>query len=74
MNGQPPTGVPTRRPWAGALVPLRLCWAPISAAAIIVYRVGRRAVMLSQRDKTAPDRGPRRGFWSALQVWAGWSR
>ncbi|MFH8760329.1 hypothetical protein [Streptomyces atroolivaceus] len=50
-------------------------WAAlIPAAAIVVFRVGRRAVMASQRDKTAPQRGPRRGFRATLQFWAGWSR
>ncbi|MET7312242.1 hypothetical protein ACWD7C_34300 [Streptomyces sp. NPDC005134] len=57
-----------------ALAILSLWCALVPAACIVDYRIGRRVVMLSQRDKSAPDRGLHRGFWPTLQMWAGWSR
>ncbi|MGW0692777.1 hypothetical protein [Streptomyces sp. NPDC002738] len=57
---------------AGSLTAVSWWAALVPAAALVVCRVVRRAVMLSQRDATAPQCGPRPGFWRTLQAWAGW--
>lgn len=56
----------------GALAPLSMWMTLIPAGLIIVWRIGRRVVMLAQADGTAPRR-PRMGFWRTLQAWVGWS-
>ena len=57
---------------SGAFAGASLWSGLIPAAVVIAWRIGRRVVMLSQADKTAP-RGPGVGFWRTLQAWVGWS-
>lgn len=42
-------------------------------AADNLMRAVRRARMLAQVDKTAPQRDPRPSLWAEQQAWAGWS-
>ncbi|MFF4276186.1 hypothetical protein [Streptomyces sp. NPDC001536] len=58
----------------GTLGGFGLWWALIPALLIMDFRIVRRVIMLSHRDRTAPVREPRRGFWGTLQFWVGWNR